>query len=264
MDTELAILTEAVRLAGERALHLAREGFDVQMKKDRSPVTSADLEVNRILASRLTAAFPNDGWLSEETPDTPARLSKQRVWIIDPIDGTKSFVKGLPSYCISAALVEQGISVVGVVYSPATHELFSAIRGQGVFLNGKPLSGDPVTGEKPTVFMNGWEMHRGPLAPLTQLVDCQPMPSIAYAMAFVAAGRADATVTLDRENEWDLAAAALLIEESRGIVTDRDLVPLAFNRPDPWCQGLLAFSAHIRAEVQHRILDLVAERRKNV
>jgi myo-inositol-1(or 4)-monophosphatase len=243
-------------------LQLARDGFDVHMKKDRSPVTSADLEVNGILASRLTAAFPNDGWLSEETPDSPARLSKPRVWIIDPIDGTKSFAQGLPSYCISAALVDQGIPVGGVVYSPATDELFSAIRGRGVCLNGKPFSGGPVTRERPTVFMNPWEMRKGPLGPLTQWADCQPMPSIAIAMALVAAGRADAAVTLDRENEWDLAAAALLIEESGGVVTDQDRAPLAFNRPEPWFHGLLAFSARCPAGFQQRILDLVAQHRK--
>jgi myo-inositol-1(or 4)-monophosphatase len=262
MEKELAVLTEAVRLAGQRALELARDGFDVHVKQDRSPVTSADLEVNRILAARLTAAFPNDGWLSEETPDTPARLSKRRVWIIDPIDGTKSFARGLPTYCISAALVEQGIPVVGVVYSPATEELFSAIRAHGLCLNGKFLSGGPATGGEPIVFMNPWEMRKGPLTSLTQWADCRPMPSIASAMAFVAAGRADAAVTLERENEWDLAAATLFIEESRGIVTDRNRAPLAFNRPHPWVQGLLAFSAHLPEAFQHKILDLVAQRSK--
>ena len=126
MNTELDVVLDAVRLAGTRALQLAKEGFEIHRKADHSPVTSADLAVNEILREALIGHFPNDGWMSEEDPDTPERLNKSRVWIIDPIDGTSYFIKGIPQYSFSVALIENQRPKLGVVYNPATEELFSA------------------------------------------------------------------------------------------------------------------------------------------
>ena len=140
MERELTLLTSAIREAGKRAMDLALKGFDVHMKNDRSPVTTADLEVNRILREMQQTDFPDDGWLSEESPDDPARLGKARVWIVDPIDGTKAFVNKLPEYCISVALVEAGTPVLGAIFNPSTDELFSAIVGQGLRVNGQSVT----------------------------------------------------------------------------------------------------------------------------
>ena len=118
MDHELSIVSEAIKRAGHEALRLAAVGFDTYTKPDQSPVTSVDLAVNQILRDHLSAAFPEDGWLSEETEDNHHRLTRSRVWIVDPIDGTRSFVRGLPEFCLSVALVEQGIRNLAQVGNP--------------------------------------------------------------------------------------------------------------------------------------------------
>lgn len=240
MTEELMVLCEAVRRAGARALQLAADGFETKIKQDRSPVTSADFEVNRILQDLILSRFPNDGWLSEETPDSPSRLSKSRVWIIDPIDGTKAFIKRLPQFCISVGLVEGSHPLLGVIYNPSTDELFTAMRGKGARLNDKPIQVKHTLSARPLVFVNSAELAAGKLGHLGAEADCRPIHSIAYALALVAAGRADATVTFDRQNEWDLAAGALLVEEAGGLVHDGAGNRLHFNRPTPVLQGLLA------------------------
>lgn len=128
MDRELALLSEAMHQAGREALRLSTAGFDTYTKADHSPVTSADLAVNRILHDCVSTAFPDDGWLSEETADTDARLSRTRVWIVDPIDGTRAFVRGVPEFCLSAALVEEGRPIVAAIFNPSTGEFFSDAR----------------------------------------------------------------------------------------------------------------------------------------
>ena len=143
MQHELATLSGAMLRAGHQAIRLAAEGFETFTKQDHSPVTSADLAVNEILRESLSPAFPEDGWLSEETPDNSERLDKKRVWIVDPIDGTRSFVRGLPEFCLSVALVENGSPMVAAIFNPSTGEFFSAIRGQGMRVDHRPDAGQP-------------------------------------------------------------------------------------------------------------------------
>ncbi|MGH7183476.1 MAG: inositol monophosphatase family protein, partial [Nitrospiraceae bacterium] len=156
MERELTLLVEAIRKAGWKVGELVRNGFEVQTKPDRSPVTTVDLEVNRILYEMQRREFPLDGWLSEESPDDPARLARQRVWIVDPIDGTKALVKALPEYCISAALVERGVPVVAAILNPSTDELFTAVRDGGLFLNGVRLTSLPAHKIDPVIMVNAW------------------------------------------------------------------------------------------------------------
>src|SRR5262245_36083126 len=122
MERELAELHIAIRKAGQRAMDLAKQGFEVQTNKDRSPVTTADFEVNRILHEMQERHFPDDGWLSEASPDDQARLNKARVWVVDPIAGTKAYVNKLPEYCISVGLVEAGMPVLAAILNPPTDE----------------------------------------------------------------------------------------------------------------------------------------------
>lgn len=129
MDYELTILSQAMNEAGREVLRLAAAGFETFTKSDHSPVTSADLAVNQILHDRLATRFPEDGWLSEETADNEERLSRKRVWIVDPIDGTRSFVRGLPEFCLSVALVENGLPAVAAIFNPATGEFFQPFAG---------------------------------------------------------------------------------------------------------------------------------------
>jgi myo-inositol-1(or 4)-monophosphatase len=237
---ELEVLRKAVRQAGQQALKLAAEGFETHIKKDRSPVTTADLAVNQILHEVLLAAFPHDAWLSEETPDDPRRLENKRVWIIDPIDGTKYFMRGVPQYAISVALVESHQPVVAAVYNPATDELFSAVRGMGAWLNGQPIHVTPARDGRPLILVNPPALERGVFRAIEAAAECRPMGSIAYTLALVSAGRADATLNLDGLNEWDVAGGVLLIQEAGGTVMDRNGSPLSFNQSNTTIRGILA------------------------
>jgi myo-inositol-1(or 4)-monophosphatase len=250
MESELAVLVDAVQKAGARAQQLACEGFAIHTKPDRSPVTTADLEVNRILHEQLSAHFPDDGWLSEESPDDPARLNKTRVWIVDPIDGTKAYINRLPEYCISAALVEQGRPVVAAIFNPSTDEMFSARRGAGLHLNGKPAQAQEPQTSSPVVMVTPRELRQGRWATILETAHCRPMYSIAYALALVAVGRVQATITLEPENEWDLAASVLLIEESGGSMTDRAGHTFRFNQPTPRFHGVIALTRSADQELQ--------------
>lgn len=256
MEQELATLSDAMLRAGREALRLAADGFETHTKQDRSPVTSADLAVNQILRDSLSAAYPDDGWLSEETPDAPDRLGKKRVWIVDPIDGTRSFVRGLPEFCLSVALIEEGLPAVAAIYNPSTGEFFSAIRGRGMAEHHLDAHLPPFTStERPLALVNPWELRVGRLQDLELHIRCRPIGSIAYALALVAAGQAEAAVTLEGGNEWDIAAGVLLIEESGGRVTTTSGQPLSFNRPDPRLRGTLALSLTLAAPIRTRLIQ---------
>lgn len=243
MEQELATLVEAVLKAGVRVRELVRDGFAVETKADRSPVTSVDHEVNRILHEMQRREFPQDGWLSEESPDDPARLDRERVWIVDPIDGTKALVNRMPEFCISIALVERGVPVVAAILNPSTDELFTAVRGGGLFLNGARVTLSPLHEFNPVVMVSAWELQSNRWSTLAETSRCRPMYSIANALALVAAGRVQAAFTIEPENEWDLAAGVLLIEEGGGTTNDAAGKPFTFNQPSPRFSGVIAVSA---------------------
>ena len=260
MKHELSTLSEAMTRAGREAIRLATAGFDTYTKPDHSPVTSADLAVNKILQDSLSAAFPDDGWLSEETADSSDRLSRNRVWIVDPIDGTRSFVRGVPEFCLSVALIEHGLPMVAAIFNPATGEFFSAIRGDGIRIDREPEAGQPpfASPDRPLALVNPWELRVGRFQTLEPYLRCRPIGSIAYALALVAAGRADAVVTLEGGNEWDIAAGVLLIEESGGRITTAAGRPFTFNRPDPKLQGTLAMGSDLAAPAYAHLTQLSA------
>lgn len=254
MERELATLVESIRNAGAKVRELVRVGFDMQTKSDRSPVTTVDHEVNRILHEMQRPEFPQDGWLSEESPDDPARLTNQRVWIVDPIDGTKALVNRVPEYCISAALIERGAPIVAAILNPSTDELFTAVRGGGLFVNGTRITHSPARDADPVIMVNAWEFRTDRWSTLAETARRQPMYSIANALALVAAGRVQAVLTIEPENEWDLAAGVLLIEESGGVISDADGKPFRFNQPIPIFRGVIAVAAaadkNLRASLQ--------------
>jgi myo-inositol-1(or 4)-monophosphatase len=257
-ELELKILTEAMRIAGAEALRLAAGGFETHTKPDQSPVTSADLAVNQILRSHLLDEFPLDGWLSEESPDDSARLQKARVWVIDPIDGTKAFIRGEPEFCISVALVEGGSPIVAATFNPSTDELFSATQGGGLRLNHEPIAQQECRGDQPPVLaVSPWEQHLGRFKSLEAQVASRPMRSIAWALALVASGRIHAVATLEPENEWDIAAGALLIEEAGGSTCDGNGQALGFNRPDPRYRGIIATHSSCPDRVTRQLRSLV-------
>jgi myo-inositol-1(or 4)-monophosphatase len=242
MQDQLEVLVRAVRRAGEQVLRLAAHGFETHIKKDRSPVTTADLAVNDILRDALLGAFPEDGWLSEESQDDLARLEKKRVWVVDPIDGTKYFMRSIPQYSISVALVEAQAPVVAVVYNPMRDELYSALAGTGTRMNGRRVSVTSASAPRPVILVSPPGFERGAFRRLEPHAECRPMGSIAYTLALVAAGAADATLNADGLNEWDVAAGVLLVREAGGAVVDGAGNPLVFNKPKTSVRGIVAAS----------------------
>ena len=251
MQNEMDILEGAVRRAGKQALRLGAHGFETHIKKDRSPVTTADLAVNDILREALLGAFPQDGWLSEETQDDLTRLENKRVWIVDPIDGTKYFMRSIPQYSISVALVEAQAPVVAVVYNPMRDEMYSASAGAGTRMNGRRVSVTPAGPPRPTILVSPPGFERGVFRRLEPHADCRPMGSIAYTLALVAAGAADATLNADGLNEWDVAAGVLLVREAGGAVVDRSGNPLLFNKSRTSVRGIVAAAPE-------RLQDIIA------
>jgi myo-inositol-1(or 4)-monophosphatase len=243
-DCERDVLIDVIRKAGEETLRFAVDGFEILQKPDQSPVTSADLAVNQVLQSRLASEFPQDGWLSEESPDSPDRLQKRRVWVVDPIDGTKAFISGEPEFCISVALIEQGQPVVAGIFNPSTDELFTATRGGGLRLNDEPIIPPSAwRGQHPVIALNSWERQIGRFASLEQSAYNRPIRSIAWVLALTATGRIEAVATLEPENEWDVAAGVLLITEAGGTISDGSGHDLTFNRREPRYSGIIATSS---------------------
>jgi myo-inositol-1(or 4)-monophosphatase len=232
-------LVAAVRDAGMVALKYFRGQLKSWTKGEGdSPVTEADIAANDLLRDRLLAA--GDGWLSEESENDPARLEARRVWVVDPIDGTRAYMAGREDWSISAALVEAGRPVLAALYAPATEEMFLATAGAGATRNGVPirasggaeLSGAHIAGPKRT-------MER--LAARTpRLIVVPRIHSLALRLARVAQGGLDAAVAGGSGHDWDLAAADLLVHEAGGIMTTLNGKSLIYNRPSPVHGVLLA------------------------
>ena len=241
--TDLDLLITAAREAGQLATSFSGPNARRWDKSDGAgPVTEADLAVDALLRDRLTAARPDYGWLSEETPDTAHRLTRRRTFIIDPIDGTRSFIEGAATWAHSLAVAEDGVITAAVVFLPLKDKLYSAATGRGAHLNDQPirvsrqqtLAGATILATKPVYDPINW---RGRDVP--QLVR-HHRPSLAYRLSLVAEGRFDAMLTLRPSWEWDIAAGALILSEAGALTTDRTGAPLRFNNPHPQVNGVLA------------------------
>jgi len=240
LKQNLEVVKKYVYQAGQAIFQMAAEGFETAYKANEDPVTTADLKADSILREGLTEDFPGTGWLSEETRDDYSRLDKELVWVVDPIDGTKEFVSGIPEYAVSVALVEYGLPVLAAVYNPATEELFAAAHGQGAWLNGEAINAEHALTAKPVLLASRSEIRRGEFEPFEPFAEIRPCGSIAYKLALVAAGIADATFSLGPKNEWDIAAGVLLVSESGGNVTNRSGAPFTFNQRSTLVDGIVA------------------------
>jgi len=239
----LEVVKESVRQAGQAVFRIAQDGFETAYKQNKDPVTTADLEADRILKTALLGHYPQSGWLSEETVDDPSRLQREWVWIVDPIDGTKEFVTGIPEYAVSVALSRAGTPVAAAIYNPAADKLFTAISGHGVWLNDRPITVKNSISNPPVILASRSEVKRGQFKPFEQHAKIQPCGSIAYKLALVAAGLADATFSLGPKNEWDIAAGVLMVSEAGGKVASVDNQPFTFNREQTLVNGIVATSA---------------------
>ena len=240
MPDDLALLSEAALAAGKIAMSHFGRPVDTREKADGAgPVTEADLAIDTMLRTRLTKARPDYGWLSEETEDDHSRLSRDRVFVVDPIDGTRAFIAGETSFAVSIAVVEAGIPVAGVVHMPARDRTYCAAKGRGATMNGTPLAtgicGNPVKilGAKPNFQSRHWPAG-------IPAHERHFRPSLAYRMCLVAQGRFDAMISFRDVWEWDVAAGALIVAEATGQVTDAAGLPARFNNRTPSIPGMIA------------------------
>ena len=233
-DAEL--LFSAVREAGALALQLAAQGVRNWAKPDGSDITEADLQVDRFLKDRLHGVTPNYGWLSEETPDDQKRLGCTKLWVVDPIDGTRSFVNGTDEWCVVVALVEDGRPIVSAVFRPALNEFYSAVKGEGAFCN------DVALKTSDGVLAGASLLGTGRALKVLPGVVASSTPNIPLLLraSYVAAGRADIAMSLGLRNDWDLAAGDLLVHEAGGRMSQADGSDMIYNRPSPKQNGMVA------------------------
>ena len=223
--------------------------IETEYKVGHDPVTEADRALDGALRKELLRE--GEGWLSEESADDPVRLQRSRVWVVDPLDGTREFVQGIPEFCVSIGYVENGRPVAGGIYNPATDETFLGSVDSGVIYNGNParpsqrksLEGALVLASRSEVNRGEWKAFEN------SSFSIRPMGSVAYKLALVSAGLADVTFTLTPKNEWDVVAGAALVESAGGFVSTLEKTSLTANRRDPLLSGLLACGPFLKDEL---------------
>lgn len=236
LERELQVAIDAAReaAAAVRAIRQRDEVAFEEKADGKGPLTEADLASNRILIDLLSAAFPDDAILSEETADDPARLKARRVWIIDPIDGTREFTEDVPEYVVSVGLAVDGEAAVGVLANPATGELFTGLVGAEATYNGAPCRvTDRATLDGARLVVSNSEYKKGWFDHLKEMASPEPVGSVAYKFGLVAAGLADATFTPKPRNEWDLLGGVACLRAAGGRATDGQGVDYTFNHADP-------------------------------
>lgn len=253
---DLALLTDAARKAGEIALRFWRQAPKTWEKPGQGPVTEADLAVNAALRDMLRSARPDYGWLSEEDPDSETRLETEFQFILDPIDGTRSFIAGEDVFAISLAVVHNGTARAGVVYLPALDRLYTATDHGPALKDGQPIMASKQQG-----------IDGARLLTTAQALQPQHWPggvpdlkrsfraSLAYRLCLVAEGRHDGMLTLRDAWEWDIAAGSLIAARAGAAVTDRTGQTLRFNQPNPLAPGVLVAAPGLHAALLQRLIS---------
>jgi myo-inositol-1(or 4)-monophosphatase len=233
-ERELEVALTAAREAGRILRQHYETGTPVWEKSEDNPVTLADLEADAAIRARLSDAFADDDILSEETASGSSRLANRRVWIVDPMDGTKEFAKRIPEFAVSIALSEDSEPVVGVVHNPIAGVTVWATRGGGSFRDGKAVRVSACARlEEAVVVASRSEISRDQFAPCEDWFrELRPMGSIAWKLAHIACGEADLNVSFAPKNEWDVCAADLLVREAGGVYTDFDGATRRYNQAD--------------------------------
>ena len=255
-EREAEIAREAAQAgAAVVARHASAQRRAAWDKSEDNPVTAADLEANAAILGVLRAAFPADAVLSEETADAPARLDAERVWIVDPLDGTKEFVENVPQFAVSVALALAGEPVAGCIVDPSTGECFWAWRGFGAYLGERRLSVSAAASLSESVMLSSrTELKRGQVEPFRGLVKrVEPVGSVALKLALVAAGRADVWLSAAPKSEWDVCAGDLLVHEAGGAFVELARGARRYNQRDVLLQPLLAAGPkHLVDELRRR------------
>ena len=258
MNAELSLAKEAAVNAGELILNYYKADYEIRDKGYQNPVTTADHASDAFLKDTLTKAYPEYGWLSEETVDSKERLSKKRVWVVDPLDGTKEFIEGVPHFVVSIALVESGIPIVGVLYNPVTAEMFSASKGNGATLNNELIQCQSKENTSDMVILNSRsETKKGLWNPyLNYFSELKPIGSVAYKLGLTAAGESDIFASLRPKNEWDICAGNCIINEAGGKLIDLYGNQRNYNQDDTLIEpGLIAGDSNAVDKI-HSILRM--------
>jgi myo-inositol-1(or 4)-monophosphatase len=261
---DLPLLEAAAREAGALARELMAKPLDIRSKGDAGPVTNVDLALDALLEKKLREARPDYGWLSEETPDDPAaRTSRRCAFLIDPIDGTAAMIAKIPQFTISIGVAHDNRAAAGVVYNPLTDEMFLGAVGIGATLNGKPVYASTrakLEGAHLVGLASRFNDKRWP-TPWPKM-NIEQRQSIAYRLALVGAGQADATILFGFKHEWDIAAGAAIVEAAGGLVTDPWGEPIALNQAQPRAPGVVASGAALHALIIERTSHVPDPRKK--
>ena len=250
---DLTRITDALAAAAEVLERFTPGEIDSELKDGGDPLTAADTAVNEVLAKALRGG--DEGWLSEESTDASGRLDRRRVWVVDPIDGTREFIDGIPEWCVSVGLVEDGVPVAGGILSPPNGNLIVGSVETGVICNGSPakttatadIRGALVLASRSEVRRGEWERF------FSAPVAVRNMGSVAYKLGLVGAGLADATWTLVPKNEWDVAGGAALVLAGGGRVFGVNGADVVFNQADTLMDGFIATAPGL----SDQILDLL-------
>ena len=257
MDNDLKLAINASLKAGEIIMQYYCDDYEIKEKGYHNPVTTADNEADSYLKSTLMSARPQYGWLSEETVDSKNRLNKEKVWIVDPLDGTKEFIEGVPQFVVSIALVEKGIPIIGVLHNPVTKETFHAAKGGGAYLDQGQYRCSIKDSTRDMVILNSRsETRRGLWEPYKKhFKELRPIGSVAYKMGLTAIGKADIFATLRPKNEWDICAGTCLINEAGGKVINLNGKEITFNNQKTLIEPGLIAGYNLSVEKTYKIFN---------
>lgn len=251
--TDLALLIAAARAAG--AVLMQHFGTGVKIwNKGGTPVTEADHASNALLHEILRGGRPDYGWLSEETIDDSSRLSARRVFVVDPLDGTVSFIKNKDDFTVSLGIVEDGVPVAGAVFNPSRNEMYAAALGGGATLNGAPIQASAATAVAGCRMVAARDMLAHPAWPEPwPAMEIVKIGSIAYRLAVVAAGAADATMALSTKSDWDIAGGEIIAREAGALVTRHDGSAFRYNGPTTHQPSLVAAAPGLYPALSARV-----------
>ena len=247
---ESAVAEYAAKEAGSIIKRLFKGKYDVHEKSKNNPVTSADLAANRKIREIILGRFPEDGWLSEEDKDNPQRLGLSRIWVVDPIDGTKEFIEGVPQFAVSIAFVVEGCPKVAVVFNPAEDRFYQAAAGQGAYLNDQTIHVTPRNDIDGALLLVSRSEPRRKFQVFVERCEIKPVGSIAFRLAKVAGGDGDGTLTFRSIREWDICAGVLMVQEAGGKVVNGSGKTLLFNQKEARHHGVVAANGQLADGLQ--------------
>ena len=257
---DTALLVDSVREAGGIARKFFGGSYRKWDKGGGNPVTEADIAIDRRLHQILRGERPDYGWLSEETEDDPSRLERERVFVIDPIDGTVGFVRGRPQFTIVAAVVRGGRPVSGAIYNPITDEMYEATLGKGARLSGEDIHVSERSSFDDARVLAGKKMFAPERwdEPWPTSILFENRSSLAYRQALVAEGQFDAMISLSSKHDWDLAAGDLILHEAGGKMTSQEGATLIYNRAQPVQHGVIGACGGLHAKLVERFKNFSA------